>query len=502
MSEARPPGETPSVFSAAGLLIGGRTIAFLATLFTAPLLVRLFSTGEFGTYKQLFLVFATLYPIAQIGMAESLFFFLPGAGRSAGRYVANSVVLLGAAGLISVAAMIAARDGIARWLGNPALTAYLPLIGVFAVLMLTAAGLEIMMTAGGRYRLAATTYGVSDIVRAVCLVVPAVMFRSLNALLVGAVVFACLRLVTTGVYFRWVFKSGFQLDTALLGQQLAYSIPFGLSAVFEVAQANYHQYAVAHYFDAAAFAVYAVGCLQIPLVDFVATSTSSVMMVQFAQARQDRRDDRPLEIWLDATRKLALVFFPLAAVLFVAAHGLIVTMFTERYAASVSVFHVSLATIALSAFATDAVLRAYAQTRFLMAMSALKLMLVAILIGPCLRAFGLPGAILATVITLAIAKALALVRIRRLLGAAPARMLPWRDLGAIARASIAAAVAGTVATWTLHDAPFAALAASAFVTAGVAGALLLFGGVVSAHERNALAGRLRRVVGLAPEPAI
>ena len=50
-------------------------------------------------------------------------------------------------------------------------------------------------------------------------------------------------------------------------------------------QINWHQYAVAARFDAATFAIYAVGCLQIPLVDLIVTSTANVMMVEMAERR-------------------------------------------------------------------------------------------------------------------------------------------------------------------------------------------------------------------------
>ena len=48
-------------------------------------------------------------------------------------------------------------------------------------------------------------------------------------------------------------------------------------------QANLHHYVVASRFDPATFAIYAVGCLQIPLVDVMTTSSANVMMVKMAE---------------------------------------------------------------------------------------------------------------------------------------------------------------------------------------------------------------------------
>src|ERR1051325_2700062 len=88
-----------SVFKPALLLMSGRTIAFAATFFIPLVLARVFDPAQFGTYKQLFLIWATLYAIAQLGMAQSLYYFLPRAPHRAGSYVANCLLFLAAAGV-------------------------------------------------------------------------------------------------------------------------------------------------------------------------------------------------------------------------------------------------------------------------------------------------------------------------------------------------------------------------------------------------------------------
>jgi hypothetical protein len=72
------------------LLVAGRAVGFAAAFAIPVVLARLFDRAEYGTYKQLFLVFATLYGLAQLGMAESLY-YLPQPICSRGRYVANAL---------------------------------------------------------------------------------------------------------------------------------------------------------------------------------------------------------------------------------------------------------------------------------------------------------------------------------------------------------------------------------------------------------------------------
>src|SRR4029077_18339282 len=124
------PAESPSVpFRAELVLTLGRSVGFAVTFFIPVVLVRVFDQATFGTYKQLFLVFATLYYITQVGMAESLFYFVPQAQGRRGAYVANAAVGFGALGLASGTLLWAAAPAIAVWLNNAALAANLHWIG-------------------------------------------------------------------------------------------------------------------------------------------------------------------------------------------------------------------------------------------------------------------------------------------------------------------------------------------------------------------------------------
>jgi O-antigen/teichoic acid export membrane protein len=216
-------------------------------------------------------------------------------------------------------------------------------------------------------------------------------------------------------------------------------MPFALAVGIEVLQANLHSYVVAARFDAATFAIYAVGCLQIPLVDLITTSAANVMMVKMAEDAIQERRETALALWHHTIARLALLIFPLAVVLVLLARDVIVTLFTSTYVASVPIFMAWTLTILPAAFCVDAVLRAYAQTRFLFAMNLLRLGLVVGLIPWCLSAFGLVGAVLVTLLATTVVRVLGIARIARVMKAPLTRILPWRHLAGVALCAIAAA---------------------------------------------------------------
>lgn len=458
------------------LLVGGRSIGLAASFAIGIVLARMFDPAIFGTYKQFFLVYATLYGVLQLGMAESLYYFVPRQSEQTGRYVGNALVMLTVVGLASTAALYVARPALAGWL-SPELAEYVLPLGLFLTFTLASTVLEIVMVSRSRHMAAAITYAISDIVRTLLFVIPALMFGSLRSVFYGATVFAGLRLLATVVTLWREFGRDLRLDLGLWRQQLAYALPFALAVGIEVILINYHQYVVASRFDAATFAIYAIGCLQIPLFDLILTSTVNVLMVRMADGDRGRG---ALALWHDTVSRLAFLLVPLAVLLVIGARYLIVGLFTATYAASVPVFVIWVLTVVPAITATDAVLRVYAQTRFLLVMNIVRFVCVAGLIGWFLSMFGLVGAVLVTLLATTVVKFLGVVRIARLMHVGLREAMPW---GRLARITALAGVSALPVLWLQRSVawhPLVTFIIGGGVYAGTY-ALLSYWSVIRAH---------------------
>jgi O-antigen/teichoic acid export membrane protein len=480
------------------LIIAGRVAGFTAAFVTPLILVRIFDLETFGTYKQWFLLYITLLAITQIGMSESLLFFLPKAGADAGRYVMNSVLFLATVGAGAAALLIVNAGSIARWMSNPGLAPLIPLLGLYLVLMQASIGLETVMTALCSYRAAAVAYAATDVLRALFLMLPLLIVPSLRSLLYGAVAFAALRLTYTIGYFWRTFGTGFRPDAACFARQLAYALPFALAVVASIAQENFHQYAVSGLFDAATFAVYSVGCLQIPLVDLVGTTVCNVMMVGMTNAIHDGRETQVIDLWHHTVRKLALAFFPLVGMLLVTARDFIVMLFTDNYLASVPIFMVGLTAIVFGAVPIDGLLRVYARTSVLLGINVLRLMLIVLLINWAVSSFGLVGAMFVTVLATVLGKAIGLLTAGPLLHVKIPSLLPWRTLTLIATLSVASCLPALAVSYGLQMTPFLrALVAATVYTSAFMGMAIGFG-LFSKQELAALSQLLGRFQFLLP----
>ena len=434
----------------AALLVTGRVVGFVASFAIGIVLARVFAPAVFGTYKQFFLLYGTLYGLAQLGMAESLYYFVPRNATRTPRYVCNALITLAAVGLVCLAALYGWRSQIAARLTNAALADYMFLAGLFLTLMLMSTVLEIVMVSRKKHLMAAVTYACSDIVRTLFFIVPAFLVGSLRAVFIGATAFAAVRLILLVIALWREYGREFRIDVPLWREQLAYALPFALAVGVEVIQQNYHQYVVASRFDAATFAIYAVGCLQIPLVDMIMTSTVNVMMVGMAEDTSHGR--ATVALWHETVCRLAFLMVPLSIFLMVAARELIVTLYTSTYAASVPIFMMWALTILPSIFAVNAVLRVFAETRFLLVMNVIRLAMVAALIGWFLSTFGMSGAVLVTLVSTLLVNLVGVARIAHLLRLSFADTLPWGRLAAIFGCALVAAlpVLWITREWGVH----------------------------------------------------
>jgi O-antigen/teichoic acid export membrane protein len=447
--------------TAESMLIGGRAVGTAAAFFIGLVLVRLFEPAEVGTYKQFFLIFTTLFGLAQLGMAESLYYFIPRQPGATGRFVANAVATLTVAGGACLVLLLLSREAVAAWAEDARVAEYAPLLGLFVMLTLMTAVFEIVLVSRNRPGRAAWTYAVSDVARMLLIVVPALMTRSIGMVFAGAVAFAAIRLVVMLAMFRREFGSELRVDAGLWQRQLAYALPFAAAVSVEIVMINLHQYVVASTVDRATFAIYAVGCLQIPLIDLIASSNVNVLMVKMAEAGDDRRT--ALAAWYRTVSHLAFLLVPLTVSMVLLAPELIVGLFTPVYAASVPIFQVWALMVLPSIIAVDGVLRAYASTRFLLFMNVLRLGFVAAFIGVFLSAWGLRGAVLVTVLGTMLAKAVGMFSVARHLQVGLRGALPWQQLTVITVRAIVAAGPPMVVARLVPLPPLAAFALGAGV---------------------------------------
>jgi O-antigen/teichoic acid export membrane protein len=426
----------------AGPLVLARFASAVITVCIPLVLARVLSLHDYGTYKWLFLVAQLLYFTLPFGVPQSLFFFLPRAGERR-PFIGHSLLFMAGMGVLAAAGVAALGGVLARAFNNPDLAVHAPALALYTGALLASNGFEVSLTSRGQTRTAAAVYLVSDVSRAALMVLPVVWGWDLRQMMWGVAFWAVCRLL-----FAWVMclqgEAGPLFDRAVLRRQLAYAAPFGVAMLFAIPQQYAHQFVVSGMVSPELFAIYTVGCFQLPLVDLLYTPTSEVLMVRLGELDREGRPGEGAAAFRDAVTRLAYAFLPLSAFLFTAAPEFITALFGARFEAAVPLFRVCVLSICLAVLPLDGVLRARGATKAILASYVVKALVTVPLVWVGVTHYGLLGGIGSWAIAELVGKATLFVRVPRALGAPgrPARLgelLPWGALLRAAGAAVGAA---------------------------------------------------------------
>ena len=355
-----PEKQNSSLTAQAAWILIAKVTSFALAIAVPLLLARRLDQTEFGLYKQVFLVIATANALLPFGFGMSAYYFLPRETGKRGAVVLNILIFNAAVGLFAAALLFFFPNSLVWLFGDALMASFAPALGIAIWLWIFSTFLETLVIANNEARLAMVFIVISQFSKAIFFLTAAILFGTVSSLIWAAVLQAALQTVILFVYAKRRFPDLFRVfDFGLLKRQFTYTLPFGLSGWLNTGQTDAHNYFVSRRFTPADFAVYSIGCFELPLIGILAESVSSVLIPLMSRlsASDDKREI--VETSARVTRKLALVYFPLYAFLFITAEVFITTLFTANYASSVPIFRINLTLLPFAVLVLDPITRAY-----------------------------------------------------------------------------------------------------------------------------------------------
>jgi len=432
----------------AGPLVATRFASAIISTAIPLVLARVLDLAAYGAYKQIFLVTQTLFLVLPFGMVQGLYYFVPRTDSRRPLYAA-ALAFLGLASVIAGVGVLLGAPLAGRVFGNPELVQLRESIAIYLVGLLLSSPLEISLTAEGRIRSAAGVYLVSDTLRAAVMVTPVLLGQGLVGVMHALAAFYVLRSVLA---VTWLLRHGagplWERDA--VRAQLRYAAPFGASVIVSRPAQYAHQYVVSALASTELFAVYSVGCFQLPFVDLLYTPTSEVLMVRLGELDRAGELQRAPEVFRAAAARLAYFFVPLAVLLAVAAPELIAALFGVRYLGAVPLFRVSVLGVLLSILPIDGALRSRGFTRHILIAALVRAGLAVPLALLGVRHFGLMGGLGSWAMSELLSKLVLAWKLPAALGvdgqsARWRSLMPWRELGRAMASSVVGAAAAVLA---------------------------------------------------------
>lgn len=414
------PSETEnktSLTAQAAWILIAKIVSFALAIALPLLLARRLNQTDFGLYKQVFLVLTTANALLPFGFGMSAYYFLPREPGRRGSLVLNILIFNAIVGFLAGSVLFLFPDALAWLFGDEVMREFAPVLGIAIAFWIFSTFLETLVIANNEPRLAMIFIVFSQLSKAVFFLAAAVFYGTVLSLIWAAVAQAILQTAVLFLYANQRFPGFWRVfDFPLFRRQFVYTLPFGLSGWLYTGQTDAHNYFVSRRFTPADFAVYSVGCFELPLIGILAESVSSVLIPLMSRlsATNDKREI--IETSARVTRKLALVYFPLYAFLFVTADVFITTLFTANYAASVPIFRLNLTLLPFAILVLDPVTRAFQEIGYFLLRLRIALF---VLMMPALwyatTNFGLLETSVVVVVFALVERAIFTVRIARIL---------------------------------------------------------------------------------------
>jgi O-antigen/teichoic acid export membrane protein len=476
-----------------------KTLAFAFSFLLPLLLVRRLAQNEFGLYKQVFLFVDTAVSFLSFGFSMSAMYFLPREPTRKGQIVFNILLFHAFVGVLLCLALFLNPSLLARALNGPELVEHAPLIGVLILLWLVSSFLEIIAIAQNELRLATAFIVGTRFLRSVFLLAAAITLPSVRMLIYASIAYGLLQTLILLIYLRSRFGAFWEhFEWALMRTQMSYALPHGVAAMLYIAFVSLDNYFVSYQFGSAAYAIYAVGCFNIPLVIVIGEAVGQVMVPRVSLLQKQGNTREIIELTTRMMRKLSAIYFPLYVFLLIAGRDLIIVLFTRQYLASWPIFaiNVTLIPLGIIAVACDPTIRAYAEHRyFLLKARSVLLVIFVVAVWYGMKRFGMIGAISMAVSLNLIERLVVAWKVWRVLGITRDDVALLKDTGKIALAACCAGLLTAVArTLVLDAAPVVILAFCALVFSISYLFLIPLFGILTPDERNTF----RRIVARLP----
>jgi len=200
--------------------------------------------------------------------------------------------------------------------------------------------------------------------------------------------------------------------------------------VYDVTQMLFNwvdKFIIALLLTASLSAVYYNGTQNIPFLPLLMSAAGSAVLIQLAGGKKTEETANIIAYMNGSGRLLSCIVFPIFFFLLFFRHQLIITLFTEKYAAAVPIFAVAILVLPLKSYSFTTVLQRLHKGNIINIGSIADLVLAIGLMYPLYLWLGLPGVALSFVITTYLQAGFYLFYSARLLRVSPLRLIPYVD---------------------------------------------------------------------------
>lgn len=333
------------------------------------LLSRLMLKGEYGSFRQLIYIQATIVSVMGLCLSKVSSNYLPLYSKEQGKDIVFKffIILLGFAALIGGSVLLM-NPLICEFFKNTDLA---PLINIFALIIffnIPVLGIEGIYTTYKRTQVFGLFTILNKIGFLLFLAVPFV-FKSVNLLILTKfwLLHSAIIFLTGLVLFFYPFRNLKQNKSNVgYGQIIKFIIPLIFSSLLGLAFTASDQFYISHFFGKEVYAEYSNGMTQIPFIGILITSIGSViypfLVDEFGKKKIDTQ--KIAQTIKEISLKSIYIIYPIIIFIWLASEEIYILLFGHEYVISASYFKIATIYNLFSVFIFFPIILALKEMRF------------------------------------------------------------------------------------------------------------------------------------------
>lgn len=368
---------TSTLAQKTGVVIFSRLVTTIMDIILVVVLVRLLTNSEFVIISFLLLVYETAKYLATLGFPDSVFYFFERVAKNARTgFVVQTTVILAINALVVAILMVAfvpfLPGFLSEWSTSSVQTtqSLLPVMALIALIEIPTWPVNNIMLAADRQKTASWYNLLNSAMTFLAIVGPISLGMPIHVAIWSLLGYSIVRLVVS-VLWCWSILPPYEIgpDRTRIREQIAFSIPIGLSALVARFNRNVDKFIVSYFLTEPIVAVYIIAATEIPLVKVIPFAVGSVLISRFVQFQMDDKRDELKELWYKGIEKVSLIVLPLTVLFIILAPEMIHVLFGEGKEGAVLPFQIYSLIILIRVTSYGSILQAFGDTSSILKLS-------------------------------------------------------------------------------------------------------------------------------------
>ncbi len=476
------------------------TFAKMLDVFTLTvlgmILSRVLSMEDYGTYRQVWLLYFSFIPLFTLGITTSINFFVPRFEPERQKtFIFQSYISLFILGLLFAIFLYFGAVFFGAKFNNPALTQVIKIFSLVPLLTMPTSYYHNLYICIKKAVFAAGILTCATLARFSVICLTIYLAPSLENIFKSLLVYYVLEFVFLSfLIFRPFFSVPLKLGHQNLLEQIRFTVPIGLSSLVGTFNRQIDKLVISGYFTAREFAIYANGATELPIARVLNAAVMSVLMPELVVLYRKGKLKQLLELWHRSIYKVSLIILPIMVFLFIFSKECLLFLYSQKYLESNGIFQIYLLTLPPRVTTFGSVLLAAGLSKVIMVYSIYTVIISVTLNILLIWLFGVWGAALATVLGIYFMVFIQLYKICDVLQCTFKQVYPWSLTLKIFLVSVAAGLL----PWLFK--PFFSNWIVSFIVNGIVFSLLFMFlavrmNLISAGEVQAIKNKARKKLG-------